>query len=102
MLFFARENYINHIYTLDKSDILECRLKMYVLIAKPLIDMIFSKGKLYLPDIERHAKPLYHRIQKKEYPQWRCGKIFILEEKTGKVKKEISTEKIYKSKNFEI
>ena len=93
--FFGGANRILNIYTLDKKDRIERRLKLYCVLIKSIIDLFFSEEKLYLPYIEKYAKYLHQRIQNKEHPKWRCGKIFILEEETGKVIDEISVAKIY-------
>lgn len=82
--FFGDKNNICHCYTTDKKDLIVDRLTLYCVYINFLIWMVFDYFKtrgIPVPQYER--------------PEWKCGKVFILNRETGEKITKISVTKIY-------
>ena len=91
LAFFGGEDNICHCYTTDKKEVIEERLKLYCYYIEYSIR--FFK---YLKNRENTSSKI---IKNNEYPEWKCGKVFILNRDTGEKIKKISVTKIYEETN---
>lgn len=78
--FFGFKNHSFYCYTTDSEEIILSRLRSYCKYVDVLIYLFFDRKKFD-----------YQYSQ----PEWRCGKVFILNRDTGEKVKEISTNEIY-------
>ena len=92
LAFFGWKNNVCHIYTTDSEPTITTRLKLYCRYIKFIIWFAFEYPKL-------NGRPLLSQIANNTYPDWECGKVFILNEKTGEKIKKISVTKIYEEEN---
>ena len=93
--FNSRQKYdICHIYTTDKEEVVKGRLEIYCAFVNSITSLICDH-KLYNNYIAHHNKQLFDDIQNNKRPEWKCGKVFILDRETGKKITKISATKIY-------
>ena len=85
LVFFGTDGNYCHCYTTDKEEQIMGRLHLYYRHIHFLIWLFFDYSKLN----GNFIKEQYTR------PEWRCGKVFILNRDTGEKVKEISTTEIY-------
>ena len=89
---------ICHIYTTDSESTITNRMKLYCALVKNVISFIFD-SKHYSDYIKHNDKCLWNDIENNRRPEWKFGKVFILNQETGEKIKEISVTKTYEEKN---
>lgn len=92
LAFFGWKHDVCHIYTTDSEFTVTTRLKLYYCYIKFIIWFAFEYPK------QSERLPL-SQIPNNKCPEWKCGKVFILKERTGEKIKKISVAKIYEGKN---
>ena len=92
LAFFGWEHKPCHIYTTDNKNLITHRLHLYHALVNVIIQYFFE----YQPT--DNDKTLSQILKKNETPEWKCGKIFILNRETGEKIKKISVTKIYEGK----
>ena len=98
LAFLGRHGSKCHIYTTDDENIITKRLKLCCCYISSIISLIFDEGILS-NYIKNNNSDLFSQIKKKEHPEFKFGKVFILDKKTGEKIKQISTEEIYNKPN---
>ena len=88
LAFFGHKNRRVHCYTTDKEQGIRNRLKIYCSTINFLIWFFFDYPKV-------EGAPLHPIVKNDPRPRWKPGKVFILDEKTGKEIKQISITRIY-------
>ena len=88
LAFFGSKNHICHCYTTDEENLIKDRLIFYCIFINFFIWLFFEYTKL-------NGEPPSYIEKKYNKPEWRCGKIFILNKETGeKIKKNFCSENI--------
>ena len=88
LAFFGSNNNICHCYTTDDGVLIKKRLEFYCVFMNFLIWLFFEYTKI-------NNKPPFTIAQKYCKPEWRCGKVFILNKSTGEKITKIPVKKIY-------
>lgn len=100
LAFFGWKHAVCHIYTCEREKIIKERLEKYCVFVNAIISFIFN-DKIYYDYIANNDKLLFNDIRNNKRPEWKCGKIFILNQYTGEKVTEISAAKIYERVNKE-
>lgn len=93
LAFFGSGSAICHCYTTDQTSIIIDRLKVYCAYIKFFIWFFFDSPQLY-------GEPPYDIALDYNRPQWACGKVLILDKKTGDKITKIPVTKIYEKINI--
>ena len=93
LAFFGWEHKTCHIYTTDNKKLITHRLHLYHTFIKAIIYYFFEH-----PQSEHNDKTLSQIQNNNKLPEWKCGKIFILNRETGEKIKKMSVTKIYEGK----
>ena len=80
LAFFGSDDKYCYCYTTDDEETIEDRLILYCKSVDYFIKWYFD----------------HEKFNQYKRPQWRCGKVFILDKNTGEKIKKISATKIYK------
>ena len=92
LAFFGWKNDVCHIYTTDSESTITTRLKLYCCYIKFIVWFSFEYPK-------QSGRPSLSQIPNNKRPEWKCGKIFILNKRAGEKIKKISVAKIHEGKN---
>ena len=83
-----------HIYTTDNKEHILQRLKIYCSYIKFIIEDVLNY-KVFLDDIKKKDIELYYKTKNNTLPEWKFGKVFILDKRTGKILETIFAKEIY-------
>ncbi len=89
LAFFGLNDKHFHCYTTDNVDDIKERLDMYCFHIDFYIKLFFDDS------VELPGRPPPKIVRQYKRPEWRCGKVFILNKETGKKITKISAKKIY-------
>ena len=101
LAFFGWRNDVCHIYTCEREKVIKERLKYYCVFVNAIISLIFDH-KIYYDFIKCNDKELFDDIKNNKKPEWKLGKVLILNQHTGEKVTEISAWKIYEQVNKKI
>ena len=87
--FFGSKNSPCHCYTTDNGNDVMDRLKFYCYYIDFFIRLFCD------PNLKLEGKPPQHFVENFTPPQWRCGKVFILDQESGEKITKIPVSKIY-------
>ena len=91
LAFFGSNDKHCHCYTTDSKKEIQDRLEFYCFYIDFFIKLFFDKS------VQLAGKPPPEIVNRYKRPEWRCGKVFILDKKTGAKITKISTQKIYEN-----
>lgn len=92
LAFFGWKHDICHIYTCEREEIIKERLEKYYVFVNSIINIIFNH-KFYFNFIKRNDSSLWDNIKNNKRPEWKLGKVFILNQQTGEKVTEIACSK---------
>ena len=91
LAFFGSNDKHCHCYTTDSKKTIQDRLEFYCFYIDFFIKLFFDKS------VQLAGKPPPEIVNRYKRPEWRCGKVVILDEKTGAKITKISAQKIYEN-----
>ena len=91
LAFFGSNDKHCYCYTTDSKEDIQNRLEFYCFYIDFFIKLFFDKS------VQLAGKPPPKIVNRHKKPEWRCGKVFILDKTTGAKITKISTQKIYEN-----